>query len=344
MAWTPDRWPPAAGDPVDTDLVINEVREALAERDGLVQALCVPAEFSRFDPLRGTPAGAGLEPLPTVGTFQFEIQEMLGLVWPLRWWDPTRDELYTLPNLCHDAFGADGWSYDLTAEDEEGRPTHPWTPPYPVVFGELHDAINRLDRVRILPTFSESEGCDSVYRLTFGIGNWPQDRGATFALFDGVDDGATVGLAFDVGLGGEVLDEGPRQHWFLESRRFRMTFATGALAGCTVRRAWLDFATQAPEGPADFSDAFTAEVADGEGNALGSFGSGDYGPRRVEVPAESVHTDGDTALVIRSTRADSADRPAWSPEGPNYTSTYREGLAVAGPVRLIVEVEFEYHG
>ena len=58
----------------------------------------------------------------------------------------------------------------------------------------------------------------------------------------------------------------------------------------------------------------------------------------------AINTGGDTVVVIRSTRSDSDDRPAWTPPGPNYTSTYREGVAVAGPVRLIVEVDFEYHG
>jgi len=62
------------------------------------------------------------------------------------------------------------------------------------------------------------------------------------------------------------------------------------------------------------------------------------------VPAESILTDDDTVFVIRSTRGDSEDRSNWSPSGPNYTSTYREGLAVTGPIRLIVEVNFEYHG
>jgi len=60
------------------------------------------------------------------------------------------------------------------------------------------------------------------------------------------------------------------------------------------------------------------------------------------VPAESVCTDDDTLVAVRSARADTADRPLWVPGGPNYSSTYREGLAVAGPVRLIVEVDFEY--
>ena len=344
MPWTPERWPPEPCDALDTEGIINEVRAALAERDGLVQAGYVPEVFSRWDPLRGTPTGKDSVPWPTVANFQFEIHRMLDLVWPLRWWDPNRDTLYTLANLCQDAFGADGWSYDLTAEDGQGNPANPWTPPYAAIFRELYETVNRLDRVRILPTASESERRDSVYRLTFGISNWPEERAATFALFDGDDDGQTVNLSYDVGMGGEVFDAGASEQWFLESRRFRMTFATGALAGYTVQEAWLDFTTEAPPGSADFSDTFTAEVADGEGTPLGSFDSADYGPKRILVPADSIHTGADTSLVIRSTRDDTSDRPAWSPGGPDYTSTYREGLAVTGPVRLIVEVDFEYHG
>jgi hypothetical protein len=344
MPWTSSRWPPERGYPLDTDTVINAVREALEERDHLVPALFVPATFSRWDPLLGTPKGRDLQPFMTIANFQYEIRKMLDLAWPLRWWDPNREDLYTLAHLCQDAFGRDGWTYDLTAEDPEGEPANRWTPAYAVLFDELYRAINRLDRVRILPTTSESFHRDSVQRLTFGIGDWADERAATFALFDGVDDGARASLSYDVGMGGEVLDDDSSQWWFLDSREFRLTFGTGELAGYTVRRAWLDFATAAPEGSADFSDTFTAEVVDGDGTPLGSFGSDDYGPKRVEVPAASVRTDGDTALVIRSARPDTEDRPAWTPEGPNYTSTYREGLAVAAPIRLIVEVDFEYHG
>jgi len=344
MPWTPDRWPPDSCDALDTDFIINEVRAALAERDGLVQAGYVPDVFDRWDPLRGTPAGGNPDPMPTVANFQFEIHQMLDLVWPLRWWDPNREALYTLANLCQDAFGADGWSYDLTAVDGQGNPANPWTPPYATIFEELYETVNRLDRVRMLPTVSESERRDSVYRLTFGISNWPQERAATFALFDGDDDEQTVGLAYDVGMGGEVFDAGATEQWFLESRGFRMTFATGALAGYTVYQAWIDFTTEAPPGSTNFSDTFTAEVADDNGTPLDTFDSADYGPKRILVPADSVNTDGDTSLVIRSTRNDAADRPSWDPAGPDYTSTYREGLAVTGPVRLIVEVDLEYHG
>ena len=166
----------------------------------------------------------------------------------------------------------------------------------------------------------------------------------TVALFDGEDDGQTVGLAYDVGMGAELFDDSMSQQWFLESRQFRATFATAGFQGYGVERAWLDFTTAAPSGSADFSDTFTGEVVDDDGAVLGSFASTALGPKRIEVPAASVHTDGDTSFIIRSTRADSADRTAWTPGGPDYTSTYREGLAVSGPIRLIVEVNLEYHG
>ncbi|MCX5654626.1 MAG: hypothetical protein NTY65_08280 [Planctomycetota bacterium] len=116
------------------------------------------------------------------------------------------------------------------------------------------------------------------------------------------------------------------------------------MAGCEITRVWLDFATEAPEGAADFSDTFTAEAAVDGGETIGSFSSDSYGPQRFEVPATAIRTDGDTVFVIRSTRGDGEDRSNWNPGGPNYTSTYREGLAIAGPIRLIVEVNFEYHG
>jgi len=344
MPWTLNWWPAHRGDALDTDFVINEVRSALAERNGLVPAGYVPHAFDRWDPLRGTPAGRTIAPFQTMANFQYEIQQMLLLAWPLRWWDPSREDLYTLAHLCQDAFGGSEWTYDLTATGGQGDPLHRWTPPYAVLFNELYAAINRLDRLRILPTLSESVRHDSVYRLTFGIEDWPADRAATFALFDGDDDGQTVGLAYDVGMGAELFDDGMSQQWFLESRQFRATFATAGFQGYGVEHAWLDFTTAAPSGAADFSDTFTAEVVDGDGTVLGSFASSSLGPKRIEVPAASVHTDVDTSFTIRSTRADSADRSAWIPGGPDYTSTYREGLAVSGPIRLIAEVDLEYHG
>jgi hypothetical protein len=344
MAWTTNRWPVSAADAIDTDFVMNEVRQALVERGALVPANQTPHAFFRWQALRGTPAGGTPVPAPTVANFQFEVQEMLGLVWPVRWWDQARGDLYTLPHLCQDAFAGGGWSHDLTAKDAQGNSLHPWSPPYALLFRELYAAINRLDCVRVLPTLSESVRQDSVYQLTFGITSWPQDRADAFAQFDGEDDDQAVDLEFDVGLGAEVFGGGAMAQWMLESRQFRMVFATAALAGCTIRRAWLDFATAAPAGAADFSGTLTAEVTDGAGSVLGSFASTDGGAKRLEVPALSICTDGDSEFVIRSTRADAADRAAWPPAGSDSSSTYREGLAVAGPIRLIVEIDFEYHG
>ena len=337
MPWG-DSWPPLRCDALDAEAVFNEVRAALLERDGLVPAGQVPPAFARFAPLRGTPKG-GTPPHRTVANFQHEIQEMLDLVWPLRWWDPTRETLYVLQALCQDAFGRDGWTHDLT-----GDPPTRWTPAAALVFDELYRAVNRLDRLRVLPTVSERLRHDSVYRLSFGIEDWPQDRADTFSLFDGADDGVETGLEYDVGMGGEVCDDGFSQQWILESRRFRMTFATGALAGYTVGGARLDFTTAAPAGQADYEDTFTAEVVDGRGETVESFASGDYGPKAIALAPESVNTSGESVFEVRSSRPDSNDRPAWDAPGPNYTSTYREGLAVVGPVRLIVEVAFEYHG
>jgi hypothetical protein len=344
MPWTAGHWPPAKADAIDTDIIMNEMRAALAERDSLVPAGWVPAEFSRWDPLCGTPTGGEPQPWPTVGNFQYEVQQMLLLDWTLQWWDFERNNLYAFADLCQDSFGKGGWTYDLTATDELGDPLNRWTPAAAVLFGELYSAINALRHLRVLPAISGSARHDSVYNLTFGISSWPDDRAATLAMFDGADNGQTANLVFHVGLGAEVFDDGSTQQWVLESREFRITFATGALAGCEITRAWLDFATEAPGGSADFSDTFTAEAAVDGGDTLGNFSSDSYGPQRFEVPAESIRTDGDTVFVIHSTRNDYDDRSNWSPSGPNYTSTYREGLAVVGPIRLIVEVNFEYHG
>jgi hypothetical protein len=342
MPWTTNRWPPHPGDAIDTEIVLNEIRAALAERDALVQACRVPPVFSRWGPLRGTPKGGTGSPNRTVANLQYEIQEMLAVTWPLRWWDGPRETLYTLNDLCQDAFGKDAWTHDLTATDSHGDPVNRWMPPYALLFEELYRSINQLDCVRILPTTSESRRRDSVYRLTFGISDWAAERAASFGQFDGEDDEAAVDLVYDVGMGGSLSDDGGTEEWALESREYRITFDTAALAGYSIRRARLDFATAAPAGSADFSDSFTAEVIDGGAQSRGTFASGDTGPKQITLPAESVNGAGDTVLTIRSTRADSADRTAWTPTGPDYSSTYREGIAVTGPVRLIVEVDFEY--
>jgi len=341
MPWS-SRWPPAPGDALDAEGIFGEMRTALVERNALVPADFVPGPFARWDPIRGTPAGGSPDPEPTVANFQHEIAEMLALSWPLRWWDPNRETLYTLEHLCLDAFGRPGWTVDL-AETSGGQPANRWTPALAVLFGELYLAANRLDRVRILPTVGESCRRDSVYRLTFGAANWPTERAATFARFDGDDDGVEVPLAYDVGMGGDVYDDGASRHWTLESREYRTTFATAALGGCAVSAARLDFATEAAPGSADYTDTFTAEVTDGGGQTLATFASDDFGAKQVAVPAGSIDIGGDTAFLIRSTRPDEDDRPEWTPPGPNFTSTYREGLAVGGPVRLIVEVDFGHH-
>ncbi len=334
MPWS-EKWPPTSGDPLDAETVFEEMRAALAERDALVPAGRVPGEFARFDAVRGTPAG-GDPPHRTAANLQDEVAAMLELAWPLRWWDAGRVTLYTLANLCQDAFGAGGWTVDLAAD-----PPPEWPPAAATVFEELYRAVNRLDALRIVPSASESVRRDSVYRLTFGIDDWPADRADSFALFDGADDGASVASAYDVGMGGEVADDGSSQQWLLESREFRMTFASSALAGVAVRQAWVEFTTEAPTGGTDFVDTFLAEVVDASEASLETFYSDDAGPKRIAVPAGSVNTGGDTVLTVRSTLLNSDDRPAWDPAGPDYTSTYREGLAVAGPIRLIVEVDFD---
>jgi hypothetical protein len=342
MSWTPDRWPPAPADPIDAAVLLGDAHAALAERNALVPAGMLPEDWPRWAALRGTPGGGDPDPVRTVANLQRQVADMLTLAWPLRWWDDSRTDLYTLENLCQDAFGSPGWTWDLAAEDGQGLPANSWSPAAAAVFGELYAATNRLDSVRVLPSVSEAVRHDSVARLTFGVTDWDADRADTFALFDGADDGASASPACDAGLVGEVADDGYTQAWSLESRRFRMEFATAALAGATVRRAWLDFSTEAPAGQADYEDTFTAHVTDAAGTPLDTFASDDYGAKRVEVPAGSVRTDSDTVLEIRSTRTDTADRAAWSPAGPNFTSTYREGLAVTGPVRLIVEIDFAY--
>ncbi len=340
MPWN-ERWPPSPRDPLDV-VLLSELRAALLERDALVPALGVPPASARWDPLHGTPAG-GDPPLRTLANYQDEIRRMLGLVWPLRWWDAGRETLYDLASLCQDAFGAGGWTWDLAAEAPGGGPAHLWSPAAAVVFAELYHAVNRLDRLRVLPQASATVRTDSVYRLTFGVSDWPTDRAATFALFDGADDGVSTGLGFDAGLGAEVFDDGFSQQWVVEARRFEMVFATAALAGAEIAAAWLDFNTEAPGGAADYADTFPAEVADTAGSPLATFDSDSYGSKHIAVPAGAVNPNGDTVLVVRSGRPEADDRPAWSPAGPNYTSTYREGLAVAGPVRLMVEVAFGYH-
>jgi len=65
-------------------------------------------------------------------------------------------------------------------------------------------------------------------------------------------------------------------------------------------------------------------------------------PSASAVAAPAIDTGGDSVFTVRSTRPDTADRPAWTPPGPNYTSTYREGLNVTDPVRLVVQLDLDY--
>jgi hypothetical protein len=163
-----------------------------------------------------------------------------------------------------------------------------------------------------------------------------------FGQFDGVDDGAGTGIVCQVGLTGLVLDSGADQQWFVDSRRMALAFDTSSLSGRTVSRAWLEFTTQASPGTTDFGGTFTAEVTNAAGVQRGTFASDAYGLHSVELAAGDVSTSGATVVLIRSTRADTADRPGWSPSGPNYQSTYREGFHLGDTLRLVVEVEFAY--
>ncbi|HUX01734.1 MAG TPA: hypothetical protein VMY35_12225 [Phycisphaerae bacterium] len=334
MGWSA-AWPAARWQAIDVDNVINDLRSALVERNGLVPTSKHPANaFARWNVLVGEPEDDVQGQV--LANFQYQVEQTLLHVWPYRWWDSTRSQIYLFADLCQDAIGQANWTHDLTGVSA------PRTPATVEFFDELYETINLLDRVRILPSVSETVRHDSVYRLMFGIGDWATERAATFALFDGVDDGVEASLAYDVGMGGEVYDDGFSQQWFLESRRFYMTFATGSLSGYTVRKAWIQFTTEAPTGAADYSDTFTAEVLDNADAQVATFASGAYGAKSYEIQPSGINTAGDSVIKIKNTNFDTQDRAAWTPPGPNYTSTYREGLAVAGPVRLIVQLDFDY--
>lgn len=336
MGWS-GAWPASQWDTPDDEDIFNDLVAALGERDALVPAGFVPEAFSRLDVIRGVPHGTGGPTgTQTVANFQWEIAQMLAATGPWRWWDRTRDGLTTLANLLADAIGQGQWSHDLTVSGAA------WTPPFPEVFNELHDATSALTTVRRLAASAVSSRTDSVYELTFGITDWAAQRAAVFALFDGVDDGVDTGLTFDVGLSGVVFDSGSDQQWYLDAREMTLTFDTSGLAGCTVERAWIEFTTEACGGSTDFSDTFTAEVANAGGTSRGTFASDDTTLKSFELPAEDVSTVGDTVLTLRSQRANSADRSAWSPSGPDYSSTYREGFDLGDTLRLVVEVAFDY--
>jgi hypothetical protein len=336
MGWS-NVWPVARWNVPDDEAVFNELAAALRERDELVPAGHVPADFARLAVIKGVPHGSGGPTgLQTVANFQYEIAQTLLAAGPWRWWDRSRTQIYTLADLLTDAAGQDHWTRDLTQGDTR------WTPPFPVVFNELRQATNRLTVVRRLAASALSTQTDSVYNLTFGITNWAAQRADTFGLFDGQDDGVSTGLAYDVGLSALVFDSGSDQQWYLDARRLELRFDTSDLAGFTIARAWLEFTTEASPGGTDFSDTFTAKVTNSEGVSRGSFDSDDYSLKSVELPASDINASGDTVLWLRSQRADSADRPAWAPQGPDYSSTYREGFDLADTLRLVVEVEFEY--
>lgn len=336
MGWSA-AWPAVRWDVPDDETILNEVVAALEERDDLVPAGFVPEAFSRLDVLKGVPAGSGGPTgLQTVANFQYEIAQTLLAPGPWRWWDRTRGEPYTLANLLTDALGQDHWTHDLTQEGTR------WTPPFPAVFNEIRDATNHLTCVRRRAKSAVSSRVDSVYDLTFGITDWAAQRAAAFGQFDGQDDGVDTGLVYDVGLSAIVFDSGSEQQWYLDARQVELRFDTADLAGLTIAAAWLELATEAPGGSTDFSDTFTAEVTNAGGTPRGTFASDDYSLKGIELAAADINASGDTVLYLRSQRANTADRPAWAPTGPDYSSTYREGFDLGSVLRLIVEVQFEY--
>lgn len=339
MVWSAS-FPPVRWTVPDTDLVINQIREALDERKGLVPAQFVPAAWSRWEPMLGTPKG-GDAPRKVIANFQYQIQEMLTLAWGFRWFDFTRDELYTLANLLTDAFGEIEWTYDLTAGTIE-NPTMKWTCPYAVLFDEIYKATNKLVYIRILPSLVDIEiKVDSVYQMTFGIVDWPAERAAAFALFAGPDGGITSSLTFDVGLGAEVIDYGGVEEWYLENRKTEIHFNTAGFLGYLVSEAALDVETVAPAGVSDFSGTFVTEVTV-NGNQRGTFTSNDYGVHRIDLVPGDINTGGETIFTVKTTKSNTDDRLNWAPAGPDYTSTYREGFEIGSAVRLIVKVNLEY--
>ena len=337
MGWS-NVWPVVRWDVPDEMDVFNNLVAALQERDDLVPADFVPVPFTRLDVIKGVPAGSGGPTgLQTVANFQYEIDRTLALSNPWRWWDRSRGQLYALADLLTDALGQDHWTYDLTA------PGARWTPPFPVVFNELRLAINQMKHVRRLAASATSSQTDSVYNLTMGITNWPAQRAATFALFDGQDDGVSAGLIYDVGLAGIVFDSGSEEQWYVDAREMELRFDSSTLAGLVIARAWVEFNTTACPGSTDFSDTFTAELTNSGRTPRGSFDSDDYALHSFEVAVADINAAGDSIFYLRSQRPNSDDRPAWAPSGPDYSSTYREGFDLGEVARLIVEVEFAYH-
>lgn len=330
MTWS-ELWPVERWDALDHEHVFNELRDALAERDAIIPAGCLPSAYSRLDPVEGVaPSDQAL------GRLEQQIADMLTELNPWRWWDRTRGELLTLANLLDDAIGQSDWTVDLTGESSR------WAAPVPEVFNDLRDATNALKCLRRLTASAISSRVDSVYELTFGISSWPTDRAAVMALFDGVDDSVDTGLVYDVGLSATIFDSGSDQQWYVDARAVEIVFDTLALEGLTVSRAWLELDTAASGGSTDFSDTFTAQVVSASNEVRGTFDSDDFTLKSIELDPADVNTAGDTVLKVRSARANAADRPVWSPAGPDYSSTYREGFDLGQTLHLVVEVDFEY--
>ena len=331
MPWSA-HWPVERWNALEHQTVFNELRAALAERDAVVPAGCVPAVYARHDRVEGqSPSGQGL------GRMQEELAAMLSGLNPWRWWDRSRGELLTPAHLLEEALGRATWTVDLS------DPASAWAVPQAVIFNELRQATNGLTCLRRLTAAAVSSRVDSVYDLTFGVSSWPASRAAALALFDGLDDGADTGLTYDVGLSATVFDAGVDQQWYLDARAVEIRFDTSALEGLAVARAWLELDTAASPGSTDFSDTFLAEVVSGGGGQVrGTFASDDFTVKSFELDPADLDPAGETVLRIRSARPSAADRAAWAPSGPDYSSTYREGFDLGATLHLVVEVTFDY--
>ncbi len=337
MGWS-NAWAVARWATPDHEKVFNDLVAALAERDYLTSAGLAPSPFALRAVLRGTPAGGGGPTgLETVANLQAEIAAMLGVNGAWQWWNSAADAPETLAELLTATIGAATWTHDLTGGGAG------WTPPFAVIFNELRAAANGLTTLRRLPTSAVSSTTDSVYHLAMGTLHWTTERAATFGMFNGSNLGGTSGLVYDVGLGGTVFDAGVDRQWYLDARSMTLEFDTSTLAGKTVTGARLEFTTAACPGTTDFSGTFTAEALAPSGAVRGTFASDDYSQKNFTLEVADVNTAGLTTFTLRSTAANTADRPAWSPAGANYSSTYREGFCLGGTVRLVVEVEFDYH-
>jgi hypothetical protein len=336
MGWS-NVWPVARWATPDHEKVFNDLVAALAERDYLTPTWQLPAPFALRAVLKGTPVSGGPTGLETVANLQAEIAGMLGVEGAWQWWNSASDGPETLGELLTAMIGAATWTHDLTAAGAG------WTPPFAVIFNELRQAANGLTTLRRLPTSAVSSQIDSVYHLAMGTLHWATERAATFAMFNGSNLGGTSGLVYDVGLGGTVFDAGVDRQWYLDARAMTLEFDTSTLAGKTVTGARLEFTTAACPGTTDFGGTFTAEAVASGGAVRGTFASDDYSQKSFTLEAADVNTSGVTTFTLRSAAANAGDRTGWSPTGGSYSSTYREGFCIGGTVRLVVEVEFEYH-